>query len=45
MHEWWVPSVAHPAGGSVSGDEIPVARNPFDYLDDGSAAARRYDAT
>jgi uncharacterized protein YmfQ (DUF2313 family) len=37
VHEWWVPSVAHPAGGSVNGDEVPVARDPFTYLWDGAA--------
>lgn len=36
VHEWWVPSVLHPTGGSVDGDVTPVARDPFDYLDDGS---------
>jgi hypothetical protein len=36
VHEWWVPSVEHPTGGSVGGDVTPVARNPFDFLDDGT---------
>ncbi len=36
VHEWWVPSVEHPTGGSVDGDVTPVARNPFDFLDDGT---------
>jgi hypothetical protein len=36
VHEWWVPSVAHPSGGSVNNDAAPVARVPFDYIDDGS---------
>ena len=36
VHEWWVPSVEHPTGGSVNGDVTPTARNPFDYLDDGT---------
>lgn len=36
IHEWWEPIPAHPTGGSVDGDVTPVARNPFDYLDDGS---------
>lgn len=37
VHEWWVPSVEHPAGGSVDGDVTPTARNPFTYLWDGAA--------
>ena len=37
VHEWWVPSVEHPAGGSVNGDVTPVARDPFQYLWDGVA--------
>lgn len=37
VHEWWVPSVEHPTGGSVDGDVTPTARNPFNYLDDGSS--------
>jgi len=36
VHEWWIPSVEHPTGGSVDGDVTPVARNPFDFLDDGT---------
>lgn len=36
VHEFFEPSVAHPTGGSVNGDESPVTRNPFDYLDDGT---------
>lgn len=36
VHEWWTPSIEHPTGGSVNGDVTPVARNPFDYLDDGT---------
>lgn len=35
VHEWWIPSLEHPAGGSVNGDVVPVARNPFTYLWDG----------
>ena len=35
VHEWWEPSVEHPTGGSVNGDVVPVARNPFLYLWDG----------
>lgn len=35
VHEWWEPSVEHPAGGSVDGDVSPVVRNPFTYLWDG----------
>lgn len=37
VHEWWVPSVEHPLGGSVDGDVTPVARDPFLYLWDGVA--------
>ncbi len=37
VHEWWVPSVAHPTGGSVDGDVTPTARNLFTYLWDGVA--------
>ena len=36
VHEWWIPSVDHPTGGSVDGDVSPTARDPFDYLDDGT---------
>jgi hypothetical protein len=36
VHEWWVPIAGRPNGGSVNGDVTPVARNPFDYLDDGT---------
>lgn len=36
VHEWWEPSVEHPAGGSVNGDVTPVVRNPLTYLDDGT---------
>lgn len=42
VHEWWEPSIEHPAGGSVNGDVTPVARNPFDYIDDGSDAAQSF---
>lgn len=42
VHEWWEPSVEHPTGGSVNGDVTPVARNPLDYLDDGSAAVQSF---
>lgn len=41
VHEWWAPSVPHPTGGSVNGDVVPVARNPFTYLWDG-ASPRQY---
>lgn len=34
VHEWWVPSTEHPAGGSVNGDVVPVMRNPLSVLDD-----------
>lgn len=37
VHEWWVPSVEYPAGGSVNGLPVPVARDPFLYLWDGVA--------
>lgn len=37
VHEWWEPSLLHPAGGSVAGDVSPVARDPFQYVWDGSA--------
>lgn len=37
VHEWWVPNALHPTGGSVNGDVVPVARNPFMYLWDGVA--------
>lgn len=36
VHEWWVPDPLHPTGGSVDGDSVPVARNPNDYLFDGT---------
>ena len=36
VHEWWEPDPTHPTGGSVNGDVVPVARNPNDYLDDGT---------
>lgn len=36
VHEWWEPIPGRPLGGSIAGDVTPVARNPFDYLDDGS---------
>lgn len=35
VHEWWEP-IGGRSGGSVNGDVTPVARNPFDYLDDGT---------
>lgn len=37
VHEWWEPVPGRPGGGSVGGDVTPVARNPFDYLWDGSS--------
>jgi hypothetical protein len=40
VHEWWVPSVAHPVGGSVNNDVAPVARNPFTYINDGTAGLK-----
>lgn len=36
VHEWWEPIGGRPAGGSIDNDVTPVARNPFDFLDDGS---------
>lgn len=36
VHEWWEPIPGRAGGGSVDNDVTPVARNPFDYLDDGS---------
>lgn len=39
VHEWWVPSVEHPTGGSVDGDVTPTARDPFVYLDDGTGGS------
>lgn len=42
VHEWWVPSIEHPAGGSVNGDVTPVVRDPLDFLDDGSVAAQSF---
>ena len=38
VHEWWEPDPLQPLGGSVNGDVTPVARNPFDYLDDGTGS-------
>ena len=34
VHEWWEPTVRS-GGGSVNGDDVPTARNPFTYLWDG----------
>lgn len=42
VHEWWEPTGGTPAGGSVNGDVVPVARDPFDYLDDGSDAVESF---
>ena len=39
VHEWWEPT-SRVAGGSVNNDDVPVARNPFDYLDDGTTGLR-----
>lgn len=36
VHEWWEPIPGRPGGGSIDGDVIPVVRNPFEFLDDGS---------
>ena len=35
VHEWWVPSVEHPTGGSVNNDVVPVVRNPLLVLNIG----------
>lgn len=37
VHPWWEPIPGRPGGGSVNGDVTPVARDPFLYLDDGTA--------
>lgn len=37
VHEWWQPIPGRPNGGSVDGDVVPVARDPFQYLWDGVA--------
>lgn len=34
VHEWGVPSVEYPTGGSVNGLPAPVARDPFDFIAD-----------
>lgn len=39
VHEWWQPIGGRPAGGSINGDVTPVARDPFQYLNDGSVGA------
>ena len=36
IHEWWEPIPGRPNGGSIDGDVVPVARNPFDFLNDGT---------
>ncbi len=36
VHEWWEPIPGRPGGGSINGDVTPVARDPRDYLDDGT---------
>jgi uncharacterized protein YmfQ (DUF2313 family) len=38
VHEWWEPINGRVCGGSINGDVIPIARDPFDYLDDGTGA-------
>jgi hypothetical protein len=40
VHEWWVPIPGRPGGGSINGDVSPVARNPNDYLYDGSQGSQ-----
>lgn len=35
VHEWWEPVPGRPTGGSINGDHEPVARNPYDFLNDG----------
>lgn len=42
VHEWWEPIPGRPGGGSINGDVTPVARDPLDFLDDGSAAAQSF---
>jgi len=37
VHEWWEP-VDRDCGGSINGDVTPIARNPFNYLDDGTGS-------
>ena len=37
VHEWWEPIPGRPNGGSINGDVTPVARDPFEYLWDGSS--------
>lgn len=39
VHEWW-ETASRATGGSVNRDDVPVARNPFDYLYDGTAGLR-----
>lgn len=39
VHEWWEPVPGRPDGGSINGDVTPVARDPFQYLDDGTTAS------
>lgn len=36
IHEWWEPIPGRPLGGSINNDVTPVARDPFDFLDDGT---------
>jgi hypothetical protein len=40
VHEWWEPIPDRPNGGSIDGDVVPVARIPFDYLDDGTGGVQ-----
>lgn len=37
VHEWWEPIFGRPAGGSINNDVSPVARDPFEFLWDGSS--------
>lgn len=43
VHEWWVPNPSQPLGGSNNGDVTAVARDPFDYLFDGSPSSAMSD--
>jgi hypothetical protein len=38
VYEWWEPIGGRPNGGSIDGDVTPVARDPRDYLDDGTGS-------
>lgn len=42
VHEWWEPIGGRPNGGSINRDVTPVARDPLDFLNDGSDAAKTF---